>query len=308
MIHHQAIAVVTVGVENMERALELWSGIFGFRCRQRKRGNDPSLSQLWELEPDRIVDQALLETPGVSTGQLHLVQFRDPLPPVRQGAANVDLCPKNLDVACTDLPARFKELQAAGFTFRSDWVQYSIEDLAVREVQMGVHDEVNLVFVELIGRRLPYTQQGYAGLASLVSIVPDVAAEERFYADLLGLPSAGRHQLDGPAIEKMIGLPPGGALDVRLLSPPDEVFGRVELIQYRGIMGKNRYPQARPGALGFLHVGFLAADLAAFGQRAKNEGIPVRSCEAVETLYGTGRVAVITSPAGQRIEVHERRL
>jgi catechol 2,3-dioxygenase-like lactoylglutathione lyase family enzyme len=306
MIHHQAIAVVTVGVENIDRALDLWSGTLGFRCLERKRGSDPSLSRLWDLEPDRIVDQVLLGTPGVESGRLHLVQFRDPLPPVRQGAANTDLCPKNLDVACTDLPTRFKELQTAGFTFRSDWVQYSIENLEVREVQMGVHDELNLVFVELIGQKLPYTAQGYAGLTSLVSIVPDVAAEERFYADLLGLPSAGRHLLDGPAIEKMIGLPAGGSLDVRLLSSPDEVFGRVELIQYRGIVGDDLYPRARPGALGFLHVGFLTTDLTIFRQRAENQNVAVCSHEPVETLYGQGRVDMITSPAGQRIEIHER--
>lgn len=306
MIENNAIAVVSVGVEKLDTALGLWRDIFQFSVYDRKTGPDPALSRLWKLEDDRIADQALLYTPGVNKGFLHLIEFNSPLPAIRENAKTSDLCPKNIDVACRGLPDRYEELKSMGHTFRSNWVQYQADDHDVYEVQMIGHDDTNIGFLELIGEAYPFTTSGYAGLSCIVSIVSDVETEENFYKEILSMSSAGRHLMEGPTIEKMIGLPPGGKLDMRLLSDVDNIFGRVELIQYVGLDGENLYPKAKPGALGMFQEIFFTHDIDQFEDHLTSKKVIFDTYDNVSTLFSRGKVIVLKTPAGKRIEIHQR--
>jgi catechol 2,3-dioxygenase-like lactoylglutathione lyase family enzyme len=289
----------------MERALGLWARTFGFEPLGRRDGPDVALSRLWGLAEDAVVRQALVGTPGVGAGRLHLVEFAHPGPPVRLGAKPVDLCPKNLDVMAKDLPRRHDELISAGHRFRSRWVEYPFERLRVREVQMPSHDETNVVFVELLGVEAPWTAAGYAGISSFVTVVPDPDAEERFYTSLLGLLPLHKHVLRGREVEAMVGLPPGAGLDVRVLGSPDEAFGRVELVHYQGVAGADLYPRARPPARGALHSSFDVRSLAPVRERAVAMGLAVDERGSPGTLDGSGPAVAITTPAGLRVFVRE---
>ena len=97
----------------------LWQQRFGLELVARREGTDPGLAQAWGLPPGDIVDQVLLRTPGMEQGGVHLVRFRLPGPAVRENAAATDLVPKSVDIAVRDIPARYDELLAAGYTFRS---------------------------------------------------------------------------------------------------------------------------------------------------------------------------------------------
>ena len=300
------IAHVTVGTANLEAQLDLWVGTFGLAVLEQRSGPDAELGRIWGIPADQITAQALVGTPAVDCGRLHFVEFKDPATPVRQGAASTDLGPKNLDVMAFDLPKKYEALEKAGHTFRSNWVQYEFEGIQVREVQMPGPDDTNLVFVELVGNTYPYTPQGYAGMTSFVSVNPDPQAEERFYRELLGLPVAHKVDLDGPEIEKMIGLPPGAALDVRVLGPHESPFGRVELVHYRGADGTNRYPLAKPPAVGTLHAAFFVRSIAAFQERARELGVKAVDHGRIETIFGAGPAVTVHSPAGLRLDVLEQ--
>jgi len=300
------IAHVTVGVANLDAELELWVGTFGLSVVERRAGPDAELGRIWGLPADQISAQALVETPGVGCGRLHFVEFTNPAPPVRRGAGTTDLGPKNLDVAVSDLPRRYEELGEAGHTFRSKWVQYDFEGIDVREVQMPGPDETNIVFVELVGIAYPFTPQGFAGMASFVTVIPNPEAEVRFYRELLGMPLAHQVDLAGPEIEKMVGLPPGTALDVRVLGPHESPFGRVELVHYRGAEGTNRYPLARPPAVGTLHASFVVPSIEAFRARARELGVELVDHGRIETIFGVGPAVTVHTPAGLRLDVLER--
>jgi catechol 2,3-dioxygenase-like lactoylglutathione lyase family enzyme len=300
------IAHLTVGVASLDAVLELWVGTFGFSVVERRAGPDAELGRLLGLGADRIAAQALVETPGVGCGRLHFVEFKDPAPPVRSGAGTTDLGPKNLDVVVSDLPTRYEELLAAGHAFRSKWVQYEFQGLDVREVQMAGPDATNVVFVELVGNLYPFTPQGFAGLGSFVAVVPDMEADVGFYRDLLGLPLAHQVELSGPEVEKMIGLPPGAGLDVSVLGPEALPFGRVELVRYRGAEGKNRYPLARPPALGALHAAFVVPSTEAFRARARARGVALVDHGRIDTIFGAGPAVTVHTPAGLRLDVLEQ--
>lgn len=307
IITHNLIAQIVVGVANLDRALKLWTETFGLEVIARRAGADHDLARMWELQPECITNQAVLATPGVNTGHLHLVEFADPLPPVRLNAAPTDSVPKNIDLALRDLPARYEELLQSGHTFRSKWVQYQAGGLDVLEVQMPVHDEINISMIEILGKAYPFTAQGFAGMTNFVPVVPDGEVEMKFYHEVLGLPVIHTHLIAGPEIEKMIGLPPGAALDIRILGNPDDPFGHVELVCYKGAAGTNRYPLARPPATGSLHLVFLTSSMPALVERVRNAGVAVQEYGEVNTILGRSAACSVVTPAGMRLDIHEPR-
>ncbi|MGI9232754.1 MAG: hypothetical protein ACR2RD_03910, partial [Woeseiaceae bacterium] len=93
---------VTVGVRDLNSALELWVGTFGFNVAKLKDGPDDKVAYLWGLAADDIARQALVRTGESPHGMIHFVEFNDPALPVRHGAQVYDLVPKNLDVYVDD--------------------------------------------------------------------------------------------------------------------------------------------------------------------------------------------------------------
>ncbi len=300
------VSHVTVGVKDLEVALRTWRDEFGFEIIARRDGPDATLGKLWAIEPARIRRQALVGTPGLSKGRVHLVEFDRPDAPVREGALATDFGPKNLDVACRDLPKKYQALLQKGQRFRSPWVEYPFEGKQVREVQMPGHDETNLVLVEIVGDPAPWSDQGCAGLTSFVAVSPDPDADQRFFTEVLGFELGGSHLLKGPEIEKMVGLPKGAGLDMRLFGPKGDVFGRVEIVHYQGVAGLDRFGRARPPALGTLHVTLFVSDLASVLEAARAHGSRLQEHGVVDTIYGKGRAATVFAPDGLRVELMER--
>lgn len=301
-----AFSHATVGVADLDAALALWLDTFGFELRARRDGADPALAVLWGLVPERIARQALVYMPGAEVGGLHLVEFHDPLPPVREGARPFDLLPKNLDLYTVDLPARQGELAAAGHEFRSDWVEVPGPDgLNFREVHMAGHDGLNIVLLEVLGSgyTTPLSPRGFAGIGPLVAICPDLAAEAAFWCDQLGLDTTLEFLLAGPEVERMVGLPPGAGLDLRVYGDLAEPLGRIELIEYQRAQGEDRYPRAVPPATGLLHATWRVPDLAPLRRRLAAAGVAVTGHGTINALFGGGPILSCRSPAGFRVEV-----
>jgi catechol 2,3-dioxygenase-like lactoylglutathione lyase family enzyme len=300
-----AWSAVTLGVADLDQALDLWVGDFGLQVVARRNGDDPELLRLWKLEAGDIARQALVGTPGESTGLIHLVEFNDPAPPVREGAKVFDRCPKNLDIYVRDLPRRHLELLAAGRRFHTE--QYSEltapNGVRFREIHMPSHDRINVVLLELMEAELPFADSGYAGVGPLVLIVDDAAKEKEFFEEIIGLDILSDNILAGPEIEQMIGLPQGAALDVSIWGKPDRPLGQIEIVEYRGVAGDNLYPRARPKSLGILHIGFAVQDMEALKSLLDRSGITWTEHGRLSTLPASGRVIHFHSPAGLRIEV-----
>jgi len=300
----RSLSQVVVGVSDMSAVRELWLRRFGLQAVAGRSGADPELASFWRLQADAIADQLLVRTPGVTAGWLHFVQFAKPGAPVRAGAVPTDLCPKNLDVNCADMPARHAELAAAGCRFRSAISDYEIGALRAREVQMPAHDDVNVVLIEVHDSPLTLSARQFGAVTSFVTTVPDTAAEAQFYRSVLGLDELLQHRITGPAIEQVVGLPSRAALDMRLLGDARQPYGRVELIAYEGLAGRNLYPLAKPPAVGVLGCRFRVHDLPALRARALAAGCAVEEGGRVDFLFGRAEVCTLVSPAGLRIDLY----
>jgi catechol 2,3-dioxygenase-like lactoylglutathione lyase family enzyme len=306
LINEQSFAHIVIGVADMQPVRDLWIGHFGMEVVAAQEGADLELAGVWGLDPQQVAEQLLLRTPGTCSGWLHFVRFERPAPPVRLNAAPYDLCPKNIDVNCIDMPARRDELLAGGLNFRSAISEYEIGGITVREVQMPVHDCINTVLIEVFDYPLALSAKHYGAVTSFVLGVPDVTAESVFYREALGLDTVLEHRVAGAAIEKVIGLPPGAALLLRLMGNPDQPYGRAELIEYEGMPGKDLYPQARPPALGSLLGRFETSDLDALVSHLGCCGIHVVELPVASLIFGRCRLAAFKSPAGFSLEAFQR--
>ena len=305
----RSIDTIIVGVQNINEAIELWVNQFGLDIVSEREGIDADLSRLWQLEDDEITKQALLATPKIDVGKIHLVQFKNPSTAVRQNANATDLGPKNLDVTCLDLPSKYDELIKMGYQFRSEYVGYQIESIGadVLEVQMPGHDHTNIIFVEQLGEKIQLSKRGYGGITSLVTIVSELDEETDFFMDIFSLKEALSEDLFGEHVEKMIGLPKGGGLRLNLLEG-DEIdrYGRVELVAYIGAEKQDDlYKIANPPALGTLHCVFRVEDIDNIKNKLRNRSVSFKEHGLLDLIYGKGEIISFRSPAGLRIEVQQ---
>ena len=305
----RSIDTIIVGVQNINEAIELWVNQFGLDIVSERKGIDADLSRLWKLEDDEITKQALLATPKIDVGKIHLVQFKNPSTAVRQNANATDLGPKNLDVTCLDLPSKYNELIKMGYQFRSEYVGYQIESIGadVLEVQMPGHDHTNIIFVEQLGEKIQLSKRGYGGITSLVTIVSELDEETDFFMDIFSLKEALSEDLFGEHVEKMIGLPKGGGLRLNLLEG-DEIdrYGRVELVAYIGAEKQDDlYKIANPPALGTLHCVFRVEDIDSIKNKLRNRSVSFKEHGLLDLIYGKGEIISFRSPAGLRIEVQQ---
>lgn len=305
----RSIDTIIVGVQNINEAIELWVNQFGLDIVSEREGIDADLSRLWQLEDDEITKQALLATPKIDVGKIHLVQFKNPSTAVRQNANATDLGPKNLDVTCLDLPSKYDELIKMGYQFRSEYVGYKIESIGadVLEVQMPGHDHTNIIFVEQLGEKIQLSKRGYGGITSLVTIVSELDEETDFFMDIFSLKEALSEDLFGEHVEKMIGLPKGGGLRLNLLEG-DEIdrYGRVELVAYIGAEKQDDlYKIANPPALGTLHCVFRVEDIDSIKNNLRNRSVSFKEHGLLDLIYGKGEIISFRSPAGLRIEVQQ---
>ena len=305
----RSIDTIIVGVQNINEAIELWVNQFGLDIVSEREGIDADLSRLWQLEDDEITKQALLATPKIDVGKIHLVQFKNPSTAVRQNANATDLGPKNLDVTCLDLPSKYHELIKMGYQFRSEYVGYKIESIGadVLEVQMPGHDHTNIIFVEQLGEKIQLSKRGYGGITSLVTIVSELDEETDFFMDIFSLKEALSEDLFGEHVEKMIGLPKGGGLRLNLLEGDElDRYGRVELVAYIGAEKQDDlYKIANPPALGTLHCVFRVEDIDSIKNKLRNRSVSFKEHGLLDLIYGKGDIISFRSPAGLRIEVQQ---
>ena len=305
----RSIDSIVVGVQDIGVATELWVKNFGLDIVSERLGSDVDLSKLWHLNDDEIIKQALLATPKIDVGKIHLVEFKKPDTAVRENANATDLGPKNLDVTCLDLPSKYHELIQLGYKFRSEYVGYQIESIGaeVLEVQMPGHDHTNIIFVEQLGEKIQLSKKGYGGITSLVTIVLDLDEETDFFKDVFSLKEAISEDLFGEHVEKMIGLPKGGGLRLNLLEGDEtDRYGRVELVTYIGAKKQdNLYKIANPPALGTLHCLFKVETISEIKKKLQERSIIFDEFGSLDLIYGKGEVISFRSPAGLRIDVQE---
>lgn len=279
----RAFAYVVVSVADMQEALALWQERFGMEVARREEGPDPGLARVWGLPDDAIAGQALLNTPGLIDGGVHLVQFRRPGPVAREGAAATDPGAVRIHAAVADIEARRAELEAAGFEVVERPPQPGREREGV-EIGLEVHDGVQVVLAPRGSRLLPVSPRGYGLAVEVSAVTTEVERESAFLQEVLGLAELRADE--------------GGT--VRLLGARDSRYGRLALVDYGAESERDLHARAAPPARGILGVTYVVPDLGPILARGRAAGIADHG--EVRSILGDGRMASVSTPAGLRID------
>ncbi|MCL6647944.1 MAG: hypothetical protein K6U89_06395 [Chloroflexi bacterium] len=300
---------VVVGTSDLQAALQLYHQELGLACCQGPAPLSPAERALFGLPATIPAEAVTLGAPGQRYGLIRLVSFGEATTaPVRAAARPYDSSPKNLDFQVRDLAATYAALRVHGYQFRSEPVTYPHDGQRITEVQLLGPDAVNVVLIETEpAPALPFSPQGVAGVTQWVLTTGDLAGMTRLFHEGLGIPLVLRNRLAGPAIERMIGLPSGAALEIAILGG-ETAYGRIELVQYTGVVARDLTGRARPPAAGLLQVGFAVDDLEGTMKRLADFGFQLLcSPLACPDPWGQpGRAAALAQPDGLMIELWQR--
>ena len=299
---------ITVGVADLELAMNYWVDQFGFEIVRTQEAPDSGHARLWGIAPEDIIKQVLLRSPTLDHGNLHLVQFANAEKAVRDGAQSFDLAPKNLDIYVDNLPKKFEELKRLGFSFRAEsYSEVTAEDgTRFREIHLDGHDSVNIVLLEILGEIKHGSENPSTGIGLAILTVPDIKLEREFFMTVLGLEHLSHNIFKGPEIEKMIGLPSGSSLDVSIVGNSNTHYGRIELVEYQGVKGKNLFPKAKPKATGILHINFTLSDTQNLSDHLRNHSTHFTEFQNISSFFGEGNVISFRTPAGLEIFVYQQ--
>lgn len=295
---------ITVGVSNLDAALSFWRDRIGMDALYSVEGDDADLSRVWRVDRDAVTRQVVLSASHEPYGFMHLVEFDEPLSPVRLNSAVYDSLPKSIDFFVDDIVTRSRALNAYGYRFRSKEPQsFEVEGEIIKELQMPGHDETNIVFIENPNVQRGFNSQGYVGVGMIITTIGDTPVEQTFFTELLGLSVVTSMDLAGPALEKATGLPSGTEWVIRIVGNRDSDIGQIEFVEYRGLDVENKYAQAVPGALGLTEVTYLRSDLQRVMYYLASNGYDFIVTSAINILGKCFDSVRTRSPAGMPIQI-----
>ena len=284
------ISEVIVATADYQTALDFWCTLLGYSVLYQTHHTAPELLELWHVSADEIGRRALLGESHFHT-RIQLVEVLHPSAPLKKAVGNLDALPKTLNLLVKDLPAVWQRLKNAGVTVNNDWVEYEAHGLRYRDAHITGPDNSGIGLLEVLDKEYLVNNLGIGEPASLACTVENMTQEATFY-DQLG----GRLELDeyfsGQAIEKLVGLPPGGSLHMQLFGP-EATHSRIELVSY-GIPMTSHYKNAK-----FPHTGVLFVHLAggSFSLAADSDS----TFSTVKVWNKTQQMLRFQSPAGATV-------
>lgn len=310
------VRTVTLGVADLTRALDLYSGVLGFEVLARSPVSMP-LAQAWEVPPGVGAEVALLAQPGTEAGRLRLLAF-DP-PGERIWRAEDRLCGDGLfavNLRARDVRALLPRLRAAGCDVPDEAVFWEVsEEVAVWDSMSCDPDGIHLdVFTYVRGGEKRGPLAGNVSEVQTVAIAThDVGRCAHFYRSL-GFDVLFDLHLEN--LEDLLDVPSGVVVhNVNLIKTDSEtgertIPGRVECFRYLGPglpAARSLRDRSRPPRRGILAIGFETADLATADRRLREAGaLPAGEAVFVD-LPGEGpsSLARYRGPDGETIELIE---
>ncbi|GGF60547.1 VOC family protein [Alteromonas lipolytica] len=288
------IKEIVIATADYAAATAFWCEQLGYQQVNQQTTTDPALLKLWQVSAERIGRRALLGLANAHTS-IHLVEVIQPASPLKQHASNLDAIPKTLNLLVKDLPNLWLRLKEAGVTMKTDWVEYEQDGRRYRDAHITGPDYTGIGLLEVLDEEYPVNHLGIGEPASFTCTIEDIATEANFYTQLGGQKVLDEH-FWGQAIEKLVGLPPGGSLHMQLFGPRT-THSRIELVSY-GIPMTSHYERAR-----FPHTGALFTHIAS---GALTPTLPTdgdTELTAVKVWNTPVQMARLQSPAGATVLV-----
>lgn len=303
-----------VSVRAPEQAARLFLQAGGWRVIAKGRLTTGELAH-WRLPTGAGGRYLRVCAPAVATGCIRFVAFSGVAQrPIRLAARGWDTGGIfSVMVRSDNVRALFDSAIGLGWWAESEPIAFDFGGSALRNVVLQGPDGFNLAVYERTSPPFTAFPVGRISQAfNSMRMVRDQRASVAFYKNLGFKPVFDSDYLDPKPQENNFSLPQNlTTIVVRrasALQPVDGETGRVEVMQFVDLTGKDAAPFAHAANLGILSVRYPVRGLNAYRAQLVAKGIAVTEIGAA-TVGGLGRVAVfaVTDPDGAVTEFYEAR-
>lgn len=303
-----------VSVRDVDTASRLFRDAAGWRVTA-SGAVDRSELDYWRLPPSAGGRYLRICAPQAATGCIRFVRFTGVTQrPVRIAARAWDTGGiYSVMVRSNDVQTLFARAIALGWWAESEPIAFTFGASDLRNVVLQGPDGFQLAVYE---RKSPLFTAFPTGLISQgfnsMRMVRDERASVGFYRDKLGFAQVFDSDYRDPApTPNNFSLPHNLTTSVvrraSAMQPVDGETGRVEVMQFVGLTGKDASAFASPPNLGTLSVRYPVAGLAAYRARLTAKGVPIAYEGDRVTISGLGRASIfsVRDPDGALTEFYE---
>jgi catechol 2,3-dioxygenase-like lactoylglutathione lyase family enzyme len=282
-----AMRSITVGVSNLDTALDLFHGVMGLALEWR-RPLPAAQAQAWSLPAGVDGEWAELSCQGYPIGRLRLLALAPtPRETVRLDTqiggpdSPLDIGPKAIDFYVRSPAATaWHQLVAAGCIARSPPVRHVIGPVESEEAVLFGPDGVPLLI--MVGHRHPASQMrpgaphgDYSEVPTISVVAGDLERTRRFYGELLGLTAAQDDETPAEfrdQVNRLVGIPAGSRVRFLLYQDPAEPSGKILLVHFGGASQRRLSDRMHPSRLGVALYTHGCRDLDALADRVRRDG------------------------------------
>ena len=302
-----------ISVRDLDAAARLFIEVGGFEALARGQLPGEELAY-WRLGEGVGGDFLLLRAPHSDHGFLRLVRFDGvEQRPIRVGARAWDSGGYfSLMMRAHDLDAVYNDALALGWMAESEPVRFEFGPSVLANVVLKGPDGINIALYERLAPPLdPFWQfERLSQPFNAMQMVADIDATDAFFTEVLGMQHfwAGDY-LDPAPGPNNFGLPQNLATAIprrtRILEPRSGETGRLELMQFVGLDGRDLSARAQPPNLGILSVRYPVADADVTLGRIEAAGGQAWRGPADVNLppYGQVRLFALRAPNGAIVEI-----
>ena len=308
-----------VSVTDLDRTAEFFTGIGDYVVRWRGP-LDATEIRAFGLPATASGEATLLEHDGHATGRVRLVRFdsagrRDPM---RPGARSWDTgCYTSLMVRMKSIRDIYDNAIALGWWTETPIVQLTFGTSILDVVIFRGPDGLQVQGYERLQPALPEAVGEFAVMTrpfNMMQMVRDRDAAYAFYTEVLGFETfyLGKPYVADEPTYSPLGVPVNLSTTHRyqaaIVYPQPGEFGRMEMIEFMDIDGRDHSTRCVAPNLGILAVRFPVADAGQAEALVRARGWPVdrASAESLVQPYGRIRSFGVRTPDGALIEFFER--
>lgn len=292
----EAVAIVA----SLQRSAAWLAEVAGWRPVWRGPTPRPVLD-LWGLPPQARGEEWLMGNPGDTFGRVRLVQLHGAGPQRRIRPATMPWDKGglfSLMVRTRDLDAAWARHQAMGFDAYSEPYAFTFGGVRLRNIVLRGPDGINLAVYERVEPRLegwPNLRRLSPPFNSMMMVADRDRAQAFFEGAGLGLRPLAASRFTDPApgpnnFAIPANLVTSVARSYAILAEPGAETGRVEVMAFEGLAGRDVSAHARPPNLGLVMLRWPVAQLPAAATAARVEP------------YGRLRLDWLVSPDGVILE------
>ncbi len=269
----------------------------------------------WHLDPGVSGEFLLLRAPGSGHGHIRFVRFKGAEQvPVRLGARAWDSGGYfSLMMRAHDLKSVYADALVLGWHAESEPVYFDFGSSVLANVVLKGPDGINIALYERLSPPLDEFWQ-FERLSqpfNAMQMVADIEPADDFFTAVLGMDYFWSGDYVDPAPgPNNFGLPQNLTTEIprrtRILQPRPGETGRLELMQFVGLDGRDLSDRAQPPNLGIMSVRYPVADAEQALEQIRATGKDAWRGPSVLDLqpYGKLRMFAVRAPDGALVEIY----